>query len=138
MNKLAVIRNDIEQLSREVFACFSGGVQCTDCESIEIDLGVVVWTKMKKTFVDHIEVCYTFGVPGKRHKNKTTFSISMERELHKKLKIIASREGTTVSKLVNKWAFDATVDIELEPEDYEEIAKEIRAWEAKQRKKGNH
>lgn len=50
----------------------------------------------------------------------------LHRALKLKLDKLAKRRGTTASSLITNWIIQGTIDIQLEAEDYEYIAKQIR------------
>lgn len=111
----------------------------------EVSLPIVVAKKLQILLAgcDAPMVCgqHTLRVclmPNQRHPDKTTFSVSMDRELHRKLKRLADKEHRTVSNIISLWTFEKTQHINLAPEDYEEIAAEIRSFENKRQRKQRH
>jgi hypothetical protein len=68
------------------------------------------------------------AVPGQRHPSKANLSVSIPRELHQSLKRLAAQRETTVTELVEYVLWRETKDIELTPEDYEEIRKQTEAY----------
>jgi hypothetical protein len=68
------------------------------------------------------------AVPGQRHPSKANLSVSIPRELHQSLKRLAKERHTTVTELVEYVLWRETKDVELTPEDYEEIRKQTEAY----------
>lgn len=102
---------------------------------VNVTLPRVLAKKMQKC----VARCAMPGIfnimPGQRHRGKITFSIAIDRDLHMQLKKLAKQQRKTVTDLINLWIYENTQHIELSPEDHEQIAQEIRAWEARQKGK---
>ena len=61
---------------------------------------------------------------GKRHPNKAMLNIWVPRHMLKRIKKEAKQRNETVSQFVVNILNNATMDVVLTPEDYEDIARE--------------
>lgn len=99
--------------------------------TIETLASRVTFKKLEKVsfFVDgFITPVQVVAVPGQRHPSKANLSVSIPRELHQSLKRLAKERKTTVTEMVEYVLWRETKDIELTPEDYEEIRKQTEAY----------
>lgn len=87
---------------------------------------------LKKKFIKLIDrskgPCHFERMPGQRSIDKATLSVYVTRTNLARLRKLAKREGKTLTDVVNRLIFEAVGDIELEPEDYEQISKEQKEW----------
>ena len=67
------------------------------------------------------------NVPGQRHPDKTTLSVYLPRTLMQRLRRLAAGRGETVTAVVEAMVTAQTREVVLDPEDYEQIARETRA-----------
>lgn len=66
-------------------------------------------------------------VPSQRHPDKTTLAVYLPRTLMQRLRRLAAERGETVTSVVEAMVTAQTREVELAPEDYEQIARETRA-----------
>jgi hypothetical protein len=71
-------------------------------------------------------------VPGQRHRDKTTLSVYLTRPLMQRLRRLAAQRGETVTTVIESMVMVQTRDVELTPEDYEQIARETREAQSRQ------
>lgn len=94
---------------------------------------------MKKdaSLLTWVTITRIFGVmPNQHDPAKRTLAVYLSREKYYKIKRLAAKHHISMSGLLEILIDRAVCDIELEPEDYEKIAKEIR--DAKNRKKTDY
>lgn len=65
-------------------------------------------------------------VPGQRHPDKTTLSVYLPRTLMQRLRRLANDRGETVTAVIEGMVAAQTREVVLSPEDYEQIAAEMR------------
>lgn len=71
-------------------------------------------------------MCYYMGMPNKPNPENQMINFRLNRVLKKKLDKLARIIGVPSSTLITQWITDGTMNVELTPEEYEEIAREIR------------
>jgi hypothetical protein len=74
-------------------------------------------------------------MPNQHSPDKAVLSFYISRALKLRLQRLAEKNGTTLSQLIVAILSVETEDIELTAEDYEQIAKEVRAAKAKMGKR---
>lgn len=65
-------------------------------------------------------------MPNQPKPDSTSLGIRLPRILKRRLSRLAAQKRISLSELINEILTLATLDIELTPEDYEEIARETR------------
>lgn len=65
-------------------------------------------------------------MPNRPNPENTPINFRLNRVLKKKLDKLAEKLGTTASALITQWIINGTANVELTPEEYEEIAEKIR------------
>lgn len=70
-------------------------------------------------------------MPNKPNPENVMVNFRLNRALRKKLDKLAEMQGIKITELLTSWIIKGTQNIELDPEDYEEIAQQIRAARAK-------
>ena len=65
-------------------------------------------------------------MPNQHDPRKRSLAVYISRERYYQVKRLAAREGISMSRLLEILVEQAVRDIELTPEDYEQIASEIR------------
>lgn len=70
-------------------------------------------------------------MPNQRDKTKTLVSALISEEDYQRIKNLAKESRTSLARVVDTILHESLSDIELTPEDYEEIARRIREKEEK-------
>lgn len=65
-------------------------------------------------------------MPDQRSKDKRKLNVWLNLELYKKLELLSQKTGKNMSELVTEWICLGTMNVELTPEDYEQIAAYMR------------
>lgn len=85
--------------------------------------------KILRGVLDRVEVCNV--MPSQRSADKETLSFYVPRTLGRRLRKMAKLLGVTLTDVIVMIISKETANIELTPEDYEQIARDTRAAQRK-------
>lgn len=70
-------------------------------------------------------------MPNKPDIYKRILNLRIDRETYEKVRKLARERKCTMSDIVLRWVVEGTINVNLTPEDHEEIARQIREAAAK-------